>query len=120
MFHGFSWCRWIGLYEQSSVTPDGETIPPSAVVAPWKIVLHPNEELRKSQDQHAAEDFRTALAAIPAGTVLYNVVAHATEGDATGKPIGQIVTRSGFVASRFVDEGLYFQHPRKRWQLPAH
>ena len=88
-------------------------------MAPWKIVLQPNEELRESQSCHAAEDFRTALASIPAGTVLYNVVAHATPEDATGESIGRIVTRSGFVASRFVDEGLYFQHARKRWQPAA-
>ena len=98
------------------MTPTGERIISGQAVAPWKIVCHPIAELRESQSHFATVDFRTALAAIPADTVLYNVMAHATRDDVNGEPIGRIVTRSGFVASRFVDEGLYFQHARKRWQ----
>ncbi|OQV19917.1 hypothetical protein BV898_06185 [Hypsibius exemplaris] len=99
----------LGLYEQASVNAFGHR--EDQVVAPWKIVLHPQPDVQANQDAHGDGDFRLALAAIPEGTVLYEVVAHRTPDDVAGEPLGRIVTRSKFVSSKFGDE-LYFRHAR--------
>lgn len=82
------------------------------MVAPYRITFIPNQALGWSSS--APEDFRLKLAAIPTGTVLYTV--------ALGKPassnvfneefIGEVITEGPFVASKYGDKSLLFQHRR--------
>lgn len=55
-------------------------------------------------------DFRETLAAIPAGTTLYEVWALDATGTEGARQIGTLVTESGFVASAFQDRRLHFHH----------
>lgn len=62
------------------------------------------------------KDIRAALASIPAGTVLWTVSAkptHATP-DEEAEYLGQVVTTSEFVSSKYGDESLFFQHTQHR------
>ena len=83
-------------------------------MAPWKVEFVPNPAVKESQSGRS-EDFRTSLTDISVGTVLYNVVARRTRF-----PVGDLISRrflrSTFTSSPFVDESLYFQHARQRWQ----
>ncbi len=71
-------------------------------LAPRRIYLVP-----LGQHCDAATDFRVGLAAIPLGTRLYRM-----EGELDGERfcVGDIVTESPFLASRFGDECLVFRH----------
>jgi hypothetical protein len=103
----------LGLYEQASVLSNGQV--EEKVVAPWKINLVPSPKLSASQGGNRTDDFRTVLAEVPEGTVLYDVVAY-RRATSPGVAIGRLISRSAFVASQYGDEKLYFQHAVKRWQ----
>jgi len=99
------------VYEHAAVDSSG--IPVSKVYAPYVAVFTPNPEIAWSPD--TTDDLRVNLARIPRGTVLYTVAVQRglrTEEEV----IGEIVTGSPFVASRYGDEILFFQHSRKRWR----
>jgi hypothetical protein len=72
---------------------------------PFRLLMNPTADLQTkfSSEEH---EFRDDLLSIPAGTVLWNVVSD------NGTPMGTIETTGPFVASRYVDETLYFRHDR--------
>lgn len=55
-------------------------------------------------------DFRSELSAIPVGTPLYDV--YAVDGNGAKLLVAHVKTKSGFVASQFSDQKLFFQHNR--------
>ncbi|OWA54102.1 hypothetical protein BV898_18519 [Hypsibius exemplaris] len=101
----------LGLYEQASVTSDGQTV--EDVKAPYQVNFIPNP--RAGWDSANSRDVRVNLNDIPQGTVLYTVTAKRT-ATAPEHVIGQLVTTSPFVASAYQDEKLFFQHAGKRWR----
>jgi hypothetical protein len=103
--------KTLGLVEIAGITNRGETV--TNVIAPFKIVFQPNPALTASNANRTG-DFRTVLMEIPPNTVLYDVVAH-RQKDSAGIFIGRLISRSNFVASRYGDEVLFFQHTRKPW-----
>lgn len=88
----------------ASVEQDGTLVEDDR--APLQVFYVPNPEI--SMDPNNA-DFRLELEKIPAGTTLYEVFGVDDESDA-GKKIGEIITSSPFISSKFGDERLYFQH----------
>ncbi|OWA54098.1 hypothetical protein BV898_18516 [Hypsibius exemplaris] len=100
------------LYEQASVTRDGQSV--DRVVAPYQVDFIPNPAA--GWDPANTQDVRVNLNAIPQGTVLYTVAAKRSP-TATEEVIGQLVTTSDFVASDYEDRILFFQHAAKRWRL---
>ncbi|XP_055353809.1 uncharacterized protein LOC129599543 isoform X2 [Paramacrobiotus metropolitanus] len=99
------------LYEHAAVDNEGRAVSP--VVAPYEISFTPNPELAWSPD--TTEDLRVNLGKIPVGSVLYTVTAkRGLRMEA--ETIGEIISTSRFVASRYGDEILFFQHARHRWQ----
>ncbi|OWA54103.1 hypothetical protein BV898_18520 [Hypsibius exemplaris] len=99
------------LYEQASVTRDGQ--PVEKVVAPYQVNFIPNPAA--GWDPANTQDVRVNLNAIPEGTVLYTLTAKRTS-TATEEVIGQLITKSPFVASAYEDATLFFQHAAKRWR----
>jgi hypothetical protein len=93
------------------VTPNGKTVDESSVRAPEQLFFVPNREKLVFSDvlHEVRDDFET----IPEGTKLFDVY-----GGKAGAPanerirIGQIVTKSRFLSSRFGDERLFFKHKR--------
>jgi hypothetical protein len=72
-------------------------------------------EFRPAQvhfDPNTTRDFRMELADIPPGTVIYEVWGRSASTGDSYVPLGSVRTTSPFVASRFGDEELSFQHPR--------
>ncbi|OQV12663.1 hypothetical protein BV898_13072 [Hypsibius exemplaris] len=102
----------IPLYEQASVQSDGMDV--SEVVAPYVVSFRPNPAL--AYDERDQTDFRKRLAGIPSGTVLYTVVGKRTLDDEDSVMIGQLVSRSEVVTSRYGDEVLFFNHATKSWR----
>jgi hypothetical protein len=86
---------------------------PEAVYAPYYISFIPNPAL--GWDPADRTDFRNKLAEVPSGVKLWDVAAHRTK-TAAGVVIGEITSQSGFVASPYQDETLYFQHPTQKWK----
>ncbi|OQV16925.1 hypothetical protein BV898_08931 [Hypsibius exemplaris] len=102
----------IPLFEQASVTSDGTK--EEKVVTPYRMTLTPNADLGWASDD--TKDFRTHLADIPMGSVLYTVSARRRRGDEDIE-IGQLITSGQFVASVYGDKTLFFSHPRTPWKL---
>ncbi len=54
-------------------------------------------------------DFRTDLAKVPSGTILYDAIAIDKSGAPIGK-VGHLVTRSEIIAASYGDQKLFFKH----------
>ena len=89
----------------AEVTNDGTKV--ATPVAPALVNLYGADEVRN--DPASTEDFRTLLAKIPSGSLIYRMYGRARPGD---KPvyIGSISIESAFVASEFGDRILAFRH----------
>ncbi len=102
--------RWNALPVQhlARVTRDGNPV----IHARWpaELVFTPVPETQVSSE--VEPDYRIKLQAIPAGSTLYEVSAREVEGGGEMTPIGRIVTRSAFIASRWGDGRIFFQHDR--------
>ncbi|OQV17763.1 putative Inhibitor of Bruton tyrosine kinase [Hypsibius exemplaris] len=104
----------LGLSEQAVVNCHGEAIVGDQISVPFQIIFTPNPANGWAADSR--EDLRIHLARIPQGSLLYNVYARRIPGGPTDH-IGELVSRSAFVASQYGDEKLFFQHARKRWHV---
>lgn len=80
---------------------------------PYQIVFEPRAELTKQYAAVMEQDMRLALATLPAGTVLYDILLRA-DGNEAGESVGTLVTESEFVPSKFGDDALFFRHPSHR------
>ena len=106
------------------VHTDGRPVPAGEVRAPFRLLLAPTPEARQASDPEV--DFRDDLARnVPAGTPIYDVLAlDEAEEQALrrqgldgvdelvpgARRIGRIVTESEFIASKYGDYRLFFQH----------
>ena len=107
------------LLEAAQSRADGSRVPAAEVKTPYEITFEPTEESKglyaKQLEAQPDVDMRIALGNLPIGTVLYNVLLTATrEADAVRHLVGSITTTSKFLASKFGDENLFFQHMRHR------
>ena len=93
----------------AAVTNNGTVV--ERAVAPELVYLYGAAEVRN--DPASTEDFRTLLANIPAGSLLYRMYGKATRS-AAQVYIGSIITESTFVASEFGDRILAFRHAWRR------
>lgn len=91
----------------ASVSVDGSAV--SRPSAPYQVFLQPTHQDGISLS--STRDFREDLAAVKPGTAVYEVSASAGPGQAPAR-IGQIVTRSPFVASEYGDKSLSFRHAK--------
>lgn len=82
---------------------------PAKAKAPYALQAIPVQPFEWPSD--STIDFRERLSHIPKGTLLYKVLATESK-DGAPKHIGDLVTDSEVVASKFGDEELFFQHPR--------
>jgi hypothetical protein len=89
----------------AEVTSDGTAV--QQAVAPELVYFYGAEEVRN--DPASTEDFRSILAAIPAGSLLYRVYGRVSRSTKQVY-IGSITTESTFVASEFGDRILAFKH----------
>jgi len=93
----------------AAVTPSGEAV--ENAKSPFRLEFRPGKAINyKGTPNWGVEDFRTSLARIPAGTVIYEVWAVSSEG--ASQQIGNIRTQSAFVASDFQDRRFHFKHVR--------
>lgn len=99
------------VYQHASLNTDGTDV--TCVVAPFELIFQPNPAVASDPDD--TTDFRVVLARIPAGTRLYRVFAR-RDALSEEEDIGELVTESEMVASKYGDEGLFIQHPTKRWR----
>ena len=117
-----------GVYLQDISAVQQNGAGESAPVFPYRIFLDANPTF--ASFQNAAHDFRSDLATIPEGTLLYTVHAVIPENPsdddaaniwssvssdayrAKAVKVGSFVTVSKFVASRWADEKLFFKHQR--------
>jgi hypothetical protein len=87
------------------MTPEGRTI--VRYSAPYSLIYTPRPELR--QNPNDQRDFRLKLSELPAGTVLYDIAAKASE-NAGAVNIGELVLTTPLKACAYGDENLFFQH----------
>jgi hypothetical protein len=106
---------YLPLHHIAEVHTDGSA--PSAPQVPDRIEFRPTKEAISAWS--SASDFRTSLARIPAGTRLFSLWA-APKIDAEASPIGELVQGSPWIASRYGDERLFFQHDVGPRAAPAH
>jgi hypothetical protein len=99
------------LYEQAAVDCHGEI--PTSVYAPYVIKFLPNPSLAWSPNTN--NDFRVNLKGVPTGSLLYTVSV-GRDLLSNEQVIGELVTTSPLVASKYGDENLFFQHAHKRWR----
>ena len=96
---------YLPLHDFASIHPDGTK--PESPLVPDRIEFVPTDAVKKACPNDP--DFRRALAAIPAGTVLFRVFASANI-DKPVEPIGEVRLDSAWVASAYGDARLFFQH----------
>ena len=78
--------------------------------APHQIFFIPTTEVKSvPRASSSTVDFRHDLAKIPSGTKIYEIVA-TESATAPFVRVGQVVTRSEVVASKYGDEKLFFKH----------
>ena len=107
------------LLEAAQTKADGSKVPPAEVRTPFEIIFEPTKEVQGLYAKQLAEepegDMRIALGSLSIGTVLYNVLLTATrDADAERHLAGTITMTSKFIASKFGDENIFFQHMRHR------
>jgi hypothetical protein len=101
--------RTLPLLEAAELHSDGS--PVEQAVAPYLITFIPNPKIAISKD--SKRDLRTELQEIPANTVLYTISVKKSL-DAPAEEIGELITRSNFIASEYGDSKLFFQHMSRR------
>lgn len=80
-------------------------------IAPvYQILFKPNHEY--NIDPNTQEDFRVELSRIPKNSRLYDVFVRRTKSSNL-EQVGSLFTRSRFIASKYGDEKLFFQHHRE-------
>lgn len=78
-------------------------------VVPSQLIFKPSSQVSHLIQEDSKIDVREELAMIPDSSTLYHV--YALQGQAEQK-IGDIVLRSKFLASKYGDKNLFFQHRR--------
>ncbi len=96
---------YLPLHHMAGTNLDGSTV--AEPVVPDRIELHGTQATRDLMKDH--RDWRRSLASLPAGTVLFDL-AISTGIDDPAKPLGTVTLDAPFVASRYGDERLFFQH----------
>lgn len=89
----------------AKVTDDGSVV--ERPRAPETVYLYDGEDVHN--DPASTDDFRSILAEIPSGSLIYRMYGKESRG-AKQVYIGTITTESGFVASEFGDCILAFRH----------
>ena len=89
----------------AGVTNNGAVV--ERACAPELVYLYGADEVHN--DPASSDDFRSLLADIPSGSLLYRMYGKASRS-AQQVYIGSVITESGFVASEFGDRILAFQH----------
>lgn len=98
---------YLPLHDFASIRADGSV--PENPVVPDRIEFVPTDEAKKVCPD--VPDYRRALAAIPAGTVLFKVFA-SPKIDKPLEVVGEVRLDSPWVASAYGDTRLFFQHDR--------
>jgi len=108
VFNRASSCAtWLSLKQFSSVDQNGNV--PSPALWPQQLWLVPGNA---HFPEDKGRDFRDDLEAIPVGTTIWTVEASNKHNVIQRFEIGSIVTTGPFVASKFGDESLFFEHDR--------
>jgi len=109
----------IGLNNWGEYDEKGQTVEGSKVKNPFQIIFRPTTEVNKLFPETYKEDVTVQLQKIPAGTVIYTVLAVEEPGSAPVK-IGAIKSKSKFVTSKFGDKDLFFKHGYMEEDIKAH
>ncbi len=96
---------YLPLHHLASIAENGEA--PAVAVVPDRVELRPTQDAIRACPEGV--DFRAALAAVPAGTKLFDVLAAAAIDEPT-EILGAIWQDSAWLASRYGDERLFFAH----------
>lgn len=98
------------LFQAASQERSGRLV--QAPVVPYQIIFTPSRDIPLNEKDYEL-NYRVYLAQIPAGTILYTVNLKLNKND---KPVtvGKLVLKSQFVASKYEDETLFFQHTNLR------
>jgi hypothetical protein len=96
---------YLPLHHLAQRELDGRAVADAKV--PDRLELHPTAAARAAAT--AGADWRAVLAGLPAGLTLFEVRA-SPKLDVEATPIGELRLTSSFVASRWGDERLFFQH----------
>lgn len=91
----------------ASVSQSGDK--PALSIAPDQLIFKPSEESASAMTSDSEEDVRLSLQKIPAGTILYHVYGVLQNQEIY---IGDLKTSSEFIASKYGDKKLFFQHRR--------
>ena len=96
---------YLPLHHLAQMTRDGR--PVAAARVPDRLELHGTQAARAAMTEH--RDWRRSLASLPAGTRLFDLKI-APKIDEPALAFGSVTLTSEFVASRYGDERLFFQH----------
>lgn len=96
---------YLPLHHLAGMSADGAAV--ESAVVPDRVEFHPTDEVKRACPD--ARDFRVSLGRVPSGIKLFDVRG-AAKIDAKAEPMGEVWLESGFVASRYGDERLFFAH----------
>lgn len=96
----------LSLNLASKYTENGDKV--GDALAPEIAVFEPTREVQFSESPH---DVRLDLLGLPVGTVLFHVFEKKSDGS-RGIRMGQVVTKTPFVASEWGDDRIFFRHQR--------
>lgn len=101
------WISSVGLRGISSVHEDGTVVENPKY--PFRLHFEPNPKLKSMFKDEFTEDYKEILKRIPKNTIIYEVYAIDNPGCEPEK-IGELISRSEVVTSRFADKDLFFRH----------
>lgn len=78
-------------------------------VSPYKIVLAPTKLAKELGFDCKKEDYRKTIKALSPGDTIYEIFGNSKENGKFEK-LGDLVLDSGFIASKYADDVLFFQH----------
>lgn len=78
---------------------------------PYRLILHPNPDVRAMFTDNFTRDYKEVLMEIPANTKIWDVYAQ-ENADCEEIKIGEIITQTQFTTSKFADKDLFFRHQR--------
>jgi len=99
----------VSLNPFAKINSDGSEV--ADPIAPMQIYFYPTKDVL--QDSKDNRDFRIKLAELVAGTKLFEVFVKNPDKPDDLLLIGEIILDSQFIASKYGDEKIFFQHPVK-------
>jgi len=113
-----SWITMVGLKDFCAADLSGAAV--AKPVFPWVLDFEPTAAVKSLfSDAYSGKPFADQLTTLPAGTVLFDVMAK-EDPKADALKIGELKIITSPIKSTFADEAMFFQHRKMEFDFEDH